>query len=165
MWPTTFHFGPRRTVEFWKICISSNRLMNLGEINAIRSSQRQPINLGTTYNKYFLIRKFLGLLRASSKLRALKIPLPPNCGLRLITTWGRPKQGRPSESHVRRPIIRGFPIVMDLKCFKSSGIRQGNVWSRPIMLLSAIATMRESDIRFKLLLLQEYADETCNFLK
>ena len=57
------------------------------------------------------------------------------CGGKLPTTFSLPGSGRNfsgSESHVRLPIITGWPAVICLKCAKSSGRRQGRDPFAPI---------------------------------
>ena len=63
----------------------------------------------------------------------------------------RPGKGLPIESKVLRPIIIGLAIVIDLKCFKSSGKYHGSELSTPITPFLLTATINEILIIYALL--------------
>src|ERR1043166_3042847 len=80
---------------------------------------------------------------ASSKCRVTVAPSARKSAARLITTLSRPGNGFfGSDSQVLRPITTRFPMVMVLKRFMSSAMRQGMAPALPITPLSAAARMR-----------------------
>ena len=62
----------------------------------------------------------------------------------------RPGSGRPIESHVRRPMMIGRPIVRALNRFKSAESRHGNCPPRPMTPFSETAAISETRVDCKL---------------
>src|SRR5574343_398360 len=66
-----------------------------------------------------------------------------------MTMLRRLGSGRPRDSQVLRPMMMGWPLVVSLKCFRSSGRCQGSAprpssLVQPMMPLRAMATMSAS---------------------
>ena len=83
--------------------------------------------------------------RAGVLFSEVNLDRPPagSAGLpRVTTTIWRPGRTRPIESQVSRPMMIVLPMVVRLKCARSSGRCQGSLLRWPIAPLSALATRR-----------------------
>ena len=77
---------------------------------------------------------------AASSVAKTSAPSSARPGLRLTTMLRRPGSGLPTSSQVLRPMMIAWPIVTFLKCFRSSGMRQGTLPSLPMTPSSPMAT-------------------------